>query len=123
MLTGYELRHLRLDAELQQQDVARAAGLERWRLSQIEHGLQGRPLSMQEERAIRRAITRLLAVERQRKALLSPDPQGKRIRRPHPKPESDGAASGNASADTLPETEPEVVPDREEGVTDPVSAR
>lgn len=134
MLTGTELRHLRLDAELQQQDVAAAAGIDRWRLSQIERGpIQGKPLSMQEERAIRRAITRLLAVERQRKLLLTPGLRAKRIRRPHPRPDTDGTVPGPASGQamndaeghetTFPDSDSGTVPEREEGATDPVSAR
>lgn len=76
MLTGIELRRLRQDAGLQQQEVAAAAGIDRWRVSQIERGpIQGKPLSAQEERAIRTAIARLGALERKRKALLAREPR------------------------------------------------
>jgi transcriptional regulator with XRE-family HTH domain len=72
MLTGIELRRLRQNANLQQQEVAAASGVERWRLSQIERGpLQGKPLSGQEERTIRTAIARLGALERKRKAIIA----------------------------------------------------
>lgn len=111
MLTGIELRRLRQDADLQQQEVAAAAGIDRWRLSQIEKGpIQGKPLSRQEERAIRIAVARLGELERKRKAIIARDTRARRRPDGEPSsPPSESAASGEASEDAAPEAAAEEV--------------